>query len=118
MNIAREVDLRYLYDVDSCNDEKGNITNSWFHRSSYQVPTKNMPPKKDSKSVLITGGARGIGRCLVRTFVQKGHRVFFLDYDQEELTYTTTVHLTSRTFRLSYVQVSAIFAMLKTSDRK
>jgi len=36
---------------------------------------------------------RGIGRCLARTFLTEGHRVYLLDIDDEELRHTTTVHL-------------------------
>ena len=46
-----------------------------------------------TKTVLVSGGARGIGRCLVRRFLEKGHRVFFLDIDEEELNHTTYTHL-------------------------
>jgi NAD(P)-dependent dehydrogenase (short-subunit alcohol dehydrogenase family) len=55
-----------------------------------------------SKAILISGGARGIGRCLARTFLQLGHRVFILDIDEMELLYTTTVHLKTYTSRLSF----------------
>lgn len=37
---------------------------------------------------LITGAGRGIGRGLSRLLVQKGHRVFLVDNNQEELTHT------------------------------
>ena len=47
----------------------------------------------DSKNILISGGARGIGRALARYFLQAGHKVFILDIDEEELKHTTTVHL-------------------------
>lgn len=36
-------------------------------------------------NILITGGARGIGRGLFRQFLSKGHRVFILDSNKEEL---------------------------------
>ena len=36
-------------------------------------------------NILITGGARGIGRGLFRQFLAKGHRVFILDNNTEEL---------------------------------
>lgn len=35
--------------------------------------------------ILITGGARGIGRGLFRHFVTAGHRVFILDSNEQEL---------------------------------
>lgn len=37
---------------------------------------------------LITGAGRGIGRGLSRLLVQKGHRVFLVDNNQEELSHT------------------------------
>jgi NAD(P)-dependent dehydrogenase (short-subunit alcohol dehydrogenase family) len=54
-----------------------------------------------SKAILISGGARGIGRCLCRTFLENGHRVFILDIDETELTHTTTEHLKAHSSRLS-----------------
>lgn len=45
------------------------------------------------KTALISGGARGIGRCLVRRFLERGYKVFIFDIDEEELTYTTRTHL-------------------------
>lgn len=47
----------------------------------------------DSKNILLSGGARGIGRVIARHFLSKGHRVFILDIEQEELEYTITQHL-------------------------
>ncbi|KAH7128360.1 hypothetical protein B0J11DRAFT_431256 [Dendryphion nanum] len=49
--------------------------------------------KSTSKNVIISGGARGIGRALSRYFLEAGHRVYIFDIDEEELNYTTTVHL-------------------------
>lgn len=46
-----------------------------------------------SKTALISGGAKGIGRCLVRRFLENGYRVWVLDIDEEELKHTTQVHL-------------------------
>lgn len=54
-----------------------------------------------SKAILISGAARGIGRCLARTFLQKGHRVYILDIDESELTHTINVHLKSFSSQLS-----------------
>ncbi|KAF1345538.1 hypothetical protein BDV97DRAFT_303135 [Delphinella strobiligena] len=45
------------------------------------------------KTALISGGARGIGRCLVRRFCERGYRVYIFDIDQVELEHTTKVHL-------------------------
>jgi len=56
-----------------------------------------------SKAILISGGARGIGRCLSRTLLERGHRVFILDIDETELAYTTTVHLKTYSSRLSSI---------------
>jgi NAD(P)-dependent dehydrogenase (short-subunit alcohol dehydrogenase family) len=45
------------------------------------------------KNILITGGARGIGRGLARHLLSSGHRVFLLDNNASELQYTANVHL-------------------------
>jgi NAD(P)-dependent dehydrogenase (short-subunit alcohol dehydrogenase family) len=37
--------------------------------------------------------AQGIGRCLARHFLQLGHKVFILDFAEEELKHTALVHL-------------------------
>jgi len=47
----------------------------------------------ESKNILITGGARGLGRVLGRYLAQRGHRLFLLDIDEEELKYAATVHI-------------------------
>lgn len=49
--------------------------------------------RNNNKTAIISGGARGIGRCLVRRFLEKGYRVFVFDIDEEELKHTTHVHL-------------------------
>lgn len=38
--------------------------------------------------ILLTGGARGIGRGLTRHFLTTGHRVFILDSNKKELFHT------------------------------
>ncbi|KAF4998678.1 hypothetical protein FGRMN_3004 [Fusarium graminum] len=48
-----------------------------------------------TRTAVVSGGARGIGRTLVRYFLEKGYRVFVLDIDEEELTYTIQTHLKS-----------------------
>lgn len=45
------------------------------------------------KTAIISGGARGIGRCVVRRFLERGYRVYVFDIDEEELNHTTQVHL-------------------------
>jgi NAD(P)-dependent dehydrogenase (short-subunit alcohol dehydrogenase family) len=49
-----------------------------------------------TKHYLITGAARGIGRGLSRLLLQKGHKVFLLDNDEEEL--RNTAALLSKTY--------------------
>lgn len=46
-----------------------------------------------SKTAVISGGARGIGRCIARRFLERGYKVSIFDIDEEELKHTTTVHL-------------------------
>ncbi|KAI0144510.1 short chain dehydrogenase [Xylariaceae sp. FL1272] len=48
-----------------------------------------------SKNVIVSGGARGIGRALARYLLKAGHRVYIFDIDAEELRHTTDVHLAS-----------------------
>ncbi|KAK0384035.1 hypothetical protein NLU13_8124 [Sarocladium strictum] len=48
-----------------------------------------------AKTALISGGARGIGRCLTRRFCERGYKVYVWDIDEEELNHTAKVHLAS-----------------------
>lgn len=45
------------------------------------------------RNILVSGGARGIGRAMSRMFLEGGHKVFIFDIDKEELEHTTKVHL-------------------------
>ena len=54
------------------------------------------------KSILISGAAQGIGRCLARQLLEKGNRVFILDVNEDELKYTATVHLKKHASNLDY----------------
>lgn len=45
------------------------------------------------KTCVVSGGARGIGRCSSRRFLERGYRVYILDIDTEELEHTVNVHL-------------------------
>lgn len=54
------------------------------------TPATTAPPQKH---ILLSGAAQGIGRCLARHFLQRGHKVFILDFNEEELEHTATVHL-------------------------
>ena len=40
-------------------------------------------PSLEGKTVVVTGGAAGIGRAIVRKFVDEGARVAFIDVDKE-----------------------------------
>ncbi|KAH7406751.1 hypothetical protein DE146DRAFT_607446 [Phaeosphaeria sp. MPI-PUGE-AT-0046c] len=46
-----------------------------------------------ARNIIVSGGARGIGRALSRMFLEGGHSVFIFDIDEDELQYTTKVHL-------------------------
>ncbi len=50
-------------------------------RSGAQAHT----PKRPRRVCVITGGAYGIGRCLVETFVDKGYNVYFIDKEAEQI---------------------------------
>jgi NAD(P)-dependent dehydrogenase (short-subunit alcohol dehydrogenase family) len=45
------------------------------------------------KNIVVSGGARGVGRCLVRAFLEAGHKVYIFDIDEDELKHTTITHL-------------------------
>lgn len=45
------------------------------------------------KTAIISGGARGIGRCLTRRFCELGYRVVVFDVDEEELEHAVHKHL-------------------------
>ncbi|KAF2749903.1 NAD(P)-binding protein [Sporormia fimetaria CBS 119925] len=51
------------------------------------------PSEQKSRNILVSGGARGIGRALCRYLLESGNRVFILDIDEEELNHTEKVHL-------------------------
>jgi NAD(P)-dependent dehydrogenase (short-subunit alcohol dehydrogenase family) len=46
-----------------------------------------------SKNIIVSGGARGIGRALARYFLEAGHRVYIFDIQKDELEYATKTHL-------------------------
>jgi ribonuclease Z len=46
-----------------------------------------------ARNIIVSGGARGIGRCLSRMFLEAGHSVYIFDIDEDELEHTTKVHL-------------------------
>ncbi|KAI1528209.1 ElaC Metal-dependent hydrolase of the beta-lactamase superfamily III [Pyrenophora tritici-repentis] len=45
------------------------------------------------KNIIISGGARGIGRALTRMMLEAGHHAYIMDIDEEELEHTTKTHL-------------------------
>ncbi|PSR97600.1 short chain dehydrogenase [Coniella lustricola] len=45
------------------------------------------------KNIVITGGARGIGRVTGRHLASLGHNVFLIDINEPELVYTATEHI-------------------------
>lgn len=48
-----------------------------------------------SRNIVLTGGARGIGRAIARHLFLAGHRLFLIDVDGDELAHTVNVHLPS-----------------------
>ncbi|KAI5776275.1 hypothetical protein EDC01DRAFT_485743 [Geopyxis carbonaria] len=57
-------------------------------------PPPSPPPPTMSKNILLTGGARGLGRGLARHFLasSRQHRVFILDNDAAELSHTVATY--------------------------
>lgn len=60
-------------------------------------------PSTKSKNIIITGGARGIGRCTSRHLLSLPalHRLFIIDFDVEELDYAVNQHLSAYAPRVS-----------------
>jgi NAD(P)-dependent dehydrogenase (short-subunit alcohol dehydrogenase family) len=56
---------------------------------------------QEPRNIIISGAARGIGRCMARTFLEKGNHVFLIDIDEEELDHTVKVHLRAYSDRVS-----------------
>lgn len=54
------------------------------------ISTMSTTASGSSLRILLTGGARGIGRGLFRHFLQAGHHVVILDYNTEELEHVRT----------------------------
>lgn len=55
-----------------------------------------------SKTIVLTGAARGIGRCIARTLLEHGHRLFLIDVNGEELQHTAAKHLNAYSEKLHY----------------
>jgi NAD(P)-dependent dehydrogenase (short-subunit alcohol dehydrogenase family) len=74
---------------------RGNLT-------VYSILSSAMPSTK-SKNIIITGGARGLGRCTARHLLSlpASHRVFIIDFDAEELDYAVNTHLSAYAPRVS-----------------
>lgn len=67
-----------------------------------------------AKTAIISGGARGIGRALVRRFLNRGYKVFVFDIDEAELKHTTATHL--KEYSDSGLLSSAICNLRDTED--
>jgi NAD(P)-dependent dehydrogenase (short-subunit alcohol dehydrogenase family) len=67
-----------------------------------------------TRHYLITGAARGIGRGLSRLLLQRGHRVFLLDNNEDEL--KNTITLLSKTYRFGTDYDSCICNIRKPQD--
>ncbi|TPX12590.1 uncharacterized protein E0L32_000767 [Thyridium curvatum] len=50
-----------------------------------------LPPH--SRNVVLSGGARGVGRVVARNLLRNGHRVFLLDFDVPELEHCVSTHM-------------------------
>lgn len=46
-----------------------------------------------ARNIIVSGGARGIGRAMTRMLLEGGHKVYIFDIDGDELQHTTKVHL-------------------------
>lgn len=73
------------------------------HKTMWQID-QIMAQSTVSKNVLVSGGARGIGRAIARYFLEAGNRVYIFDIQEDELEYTVTQHLKNyhRAGRVAY----------------
>lgn len=51
-----------------------------------------------NKTCIVTGGANGIGRCIVEDFFEKGANVAFIDVDQEAGSHVIATHDSERLY--------------------
>ncbi|CCT61155.1 hypothetical protein IAQ61_005027 [Plenodomus lingam] len=51
------------------------------------------PVQVPFKNIIISGGARGIGRALTRMMLEAGHHAYIFDIDGDEMEHTVKVHL-------------------------
>lgn len=70
---------------------KTQLTNH-ISPSGRQLTTMAQPKPRN---IVLTGGARGIGRALARHLLLGGHKLFLIDVDGDELSHTVNVHLPS-----------------------
>jgi len=72
-----------------------NTTTNWriLQHLNSQASDFNIMAEEASRNIIISGSARGIGRSLARSFLERGNRVFLIDIQEDELTYCATVHL-------------------------
>ncbi|KAI0965685.1 NAD(P)-binding protein [Xylaria arbuscula] len=66
------------------------------------------------RTALISGGARGIGRYLVRRFLERRYKVYIFDTDEEELIHATRTHL--KKYHEQGVLLSSIFNLRDVDD--
>lgn len=55
--------------------------------------SRSQPAMSARKNIVITGGARGIGRVTARHLASLGHNIFLIDINEPELVYTATEHI-------------------------
>lgn len=56
-----------------------------------------------NKTILITGGASGIGLAMTKRFAEEGGNVYFIDYDQKTGE-KVAEELTSKGHRVTFLQ--------------
>lgn len=59
-------------------------------------------PLPAGQRILVTGAARGIGRCIARTLLESGHKLFLLDIAEDELRYCVDTHLQKHASHVDY----------------
>ncbi|KAK4940143.1 hypothetical protein LTR10_019678 [Elasticomyces elasticus] len=57
---------------------------------------------KDHSSIVISGAGQGIGRAIARHFAVKGHKIFILDLNEDNLRHTAEEHLKEHSDRIDW----------------
>ncbi|RVX68229.1 hypothetical protein B0A52_08738 [Exophiala mesophila] len=61
-------------------------------------------PLEGKSNIVISGAGQGIGRAIARHFASRGHRIFILDVNDDNIKHTAEVHLKEHAPNVAYAQ--------------